>query len=608
MSASNPRIFKNFDQLVRCPDIDVYDCLSFAERMNLWIGSIAIHVDTEKHTEPPEEVLKTFSLVSRINSDKLYSIGKNIAERRYPAASNSWMKYEKHINYPTPISMDSTTGKEDIRTICLALFAHYEEAGRAPRMIKTGDVVFPSFLYGQDGKIPRGITNVGVVINVRGNTDALVLWRVGSSTYCGSCRLTDLIRVNYKFTKGEWDKLWDDFEYNDNWNKGNCTPTNGLLLDSEVKKPVAKKKEPDTRAVYRHYWELNGKVLKIGDEVILFDKHILKVQKHCFEDTTTLDGKAMWWAKWCANILDVDFDTMFFPIAEKLGFYAWKDHPAELLRYQWQYTTLNNATAWALWLLAISDKYFLHHSRKAGVKDLLGHHTHVIPNGKGMTLGTGTHAMMPSLIEPAIQPSHPNNCFLKHPLSGRWVAEYDSLLPAFRHMVEYQAAQAFLNNQNTNTHVIQSESTGTDPGRQNSQAHRKPGQETQTQDGGGYTSDRRRLGGSQGKTRSGQVSGCEHTAKHRQLRIVNTGEDPNSESGSSRVRTGAEDPAGRVFDPISSRRRYNRPSWSITDEAFTCSECGEESMFCESVTPGYKESREHYRCVNDDCGHTDSFP
>lgn len=499
----------------------------------------------------------------------------------------------------------------EARNFYLTLVARIECKARKYRSFKPGDIVFPSFVDVTEGPAPEAMRNkaqIGIVIDTQGSK-VLVLWE-DSGNY--SVREADIIRVDYNMTVEEFDKLWDCFGYKENWSKDKCRPE-CVKEAMKTKSTVAKVNESlSSSRMFRHYWELKDTVLKNGDIVVLFDKYILKVWQHRFDDTTTTDEKQMWWARRCAEYLKVDFDTEFFPLAERLGFYKWKDHPADKLRYQWQYTTYNNATAWALWMLAISDMVEisagLPNWRKPRSQDFWGYFQYAIPNGKGNLPATASAAMLPSKYIPEGVAGQETLAHLQHPLNRRWYSSFDNLIPVFLSLQEYQNAQAFLNNKNHNTNVIQDQDPGSDQGRQTAEARRKPLQKAQTQDGGGYSGDRRGARRLQRKAGSSTLSGNIHTPKQRQLRSRYAEGDYVGEGRGGELRTGAEELEGGVFDPLSGERNFDRPRWAINEEAYTCPECEQVSMFLESTSPGASVTTEHYRCANEDCGHTDSFP
>lgn len=491
----------------------------------------------------------------------------------------------------------------------LMLSARIECKGRKYRNFRPGDIVFPTFLDVTDGPAPEAIRSggqIGIVIDTRGSTHVLVLW-ADSGNY--SVKADSIVRVDYNMTIEEYDLLWDSFGYRDNWSKDRSRPI--CVMYSIAEKSKKPKSTPSSR-MFRHYWELKDTVLQNGDTVVLFDKYILKVWQHRFEDTTTTDEKQMWWARRCAEYLGLDFDTAFFPTAERLGFYRWKDHPADKLRYQWQYTTYNNATAWALWMLAISDQIEfsagLPNWQKPKAKEFWGICEYAIPNGMGNLPATASAAVMPSKYLPKGVPGSEQHATLVHPLNRTWTSMFHNLIPVFLSLEEYQNAQLFLNNKNYNTNVIQDQSPGSDQGRQTAEARRQLLEEAQTQDGSGYSGDRRSAGRSEGKTGSSSLSGTVHSYEHRFLCSKYREGDPGCEEGSSELRTGTQGPEGGVRVAVPGERVFDIPNWAITPNPCTCNQCLEESFFLESTSPGFSVTTEHYRCANEDCGYTDSFP
>lgn len=591
MSASNPQVISTFEQLVRTPSLQVYDILAVGS-VSMWVGSNGLHLETEVYQtkEQQEEAMRTFLEQTILSRGDIARLGQNVLQGRTAQLKNNCIDLESGSSRNVP---------QDHRLFYLCLLARAEAKGMKYDSLKPGQVVFPTYLN-PDSRLPKNLAEVGVVLDRRDN-DVLVLWNDGEAC---SCNWQDVMRVNYTFYHQEWEDLWGRFKYNDNWNKVNSTPR--LKEKARIKEYPATPAEATKRGCtqYRYYWQLQGRVLKNGDTIVLFDRYILTVRLNRFQDTTSTDEKAMWWAKPVAGYLGLDFDTMFFPTAERLGFYYWKEAPADKLRYQWQYTTYNNATAWALWMLAISDLSRLKPAYLLDVYALWEHTKYAIPNGLTDFMGGGSHAMMPSKL--ASRTADNKTVALNHPVSGLWYGKVHGLIPVFRDAETYNQTLTFFTNKTT-THVVQDQSPGTDPGRQTAEARRKPLQKAQTQDGGGYSSNRRRSGRGQGKAGSSTLSGHSHPAEHRRVRGKYAHGDPGSEGRSSELRAGPQGPQGGICN-IVSEREWRTPGWAISSEVSECPQCMEASFYAERTTPCANETITHYRCANADCEHTDSFP
>lgn len=163
------------------------------------------------------------------------------------------------------------------------------------------------------------------------------------------------------------------------------------------------------------------------------------------------------------------------------------------------------------------------------------------------------------------------------------------------------------NNQNIIQHEIQRNDPATGQREQTGEAHRRLSQEAQTQDGGGYTSDRRSAGRSQGEVRCGQISGYKYAAEYRPSCVIDTEGNPGTTEDSGRLRAGSGSAESGVQTTVPGERKfYDIPNRAVMQELFECGECGEQSVICIQHHT-YLQS-EVYECLNPECEHTFSAP
>lgn len=543
----------------------------------------------------------------------------------------------------------------------LVLFARAESHKlQAKASLEIGDIVIPHGIHPNATiteclNLPDARLPVGIVFSKQGNR-CMVLWDINGGAESWSAYECDIMRVRYQFSFEKFDQMWMSWPNSNVWNKkelickmeekGNIEEVTTFTTSATSVNKVAKRTKPLQQTVqttrtckhYWHYWELINTTLNEGDSIILFNKHVLKVRKHHFEDVTHTDNSKMWWARECAKWLQIDFDNEFMPAATRLGFFDWTGRPAEYLRYQWQYTTMNCATGWALWMLAISDASFGHHLN-FGAKWYKHFDGYAIPNGMGSERpgqSGGLFNAEPSKVLQVASGKHPEYVHLEHRHQPRWGTIAQNLIPVFLSVEEAQRAQesfykgtqtestsSFSNNSINNNEHIQQQSPSTGPGSEVPETRRIRSQTPKTQAGSGYTGDRRSY---RRKTRTvggSEIPGARYTQRNfRRGSYVE--KHLEEEGGDSGVGDGSEQPgggiSGTVRECIGQRNisaAGSKPGpgldpegnevhvyGAVMDEWFTCPECELETVKCTQHHTIHQSGI--YDCGH--CGHTFSAP